>query len=405
MSGVKRALYICYWALGDPLTISSVMPSLPALKKHLGLDRLTLVTVERRGSRFPKFEIPYDFVDHIAIEPWAQALPLAAKVFELLLMPRLIERICRGQSVGLMVARCSLAGTIAYKIHRRTGVPFVVESFEPHSDYMANCGAWTKGGWKYRYARKYERLQMQHAWKLITVTENYRRHLVATEGVDEQRVAVIPCVTDLVRTRFDPELREKVRVRLGLGSHTTAIYLGKFGDLYYDDEAFRILQDAFQFFEGLRVILLTPSNEAHIRRQMGRHQIPADRVLILSVARGEVPGYLSAADFAYSFVRPHAASPFQCPIKHGEYWACGLPFIAPDRIGDDYSVIATEGGGANLDHDLGNVRECHATIGRMLAVPDYRASIRKLAVRHKDAGVVDREFARIFEGTHDTSGT
>lgn len=391
-----KVLYVCYWSLSDPLTISSVMPTLPALKKHLGAERLTLVTIERGDAAYAKYRTPYDFVDHIALEPMGQGGALFAKAHELLLMPRQIARICVKQGIDLIFARCSLAGTIAYKVHKSTGIPFVVESFEPHSEYMANCGSWTRGGLKFRYARKYEKLQMQTARKLITVTENYRDHLVKTEGVEESRIAVIPCVTDLETTRFDPVLRLKVRESLGLERATTGIYVGKFGDLYYDDEAFTILQDAFAFFEDFHLILLTPTKPEEIRARLRARDIPVDRVHIASVARSEVPAYLSAADFAYSFVRPHAASLFQCPIKHAEYWACGLPFITPDGIGDDCRVIEDEGGGANLNHGLTNLRQCHETIAAMMAKPDYRDSVRQLAVKYKSVDIIDAVFSRIL---------
>lgn len=391
-----KVLYVCYWSLRDPLTISSVMPTLPALKKHQGAERLTLVTIERGDADYAKYQIPYDFVDHIALQPIGQGGALFAKAHELLLMPRQIKRICVERGIDLIFARCSLAGTIAYKVHKSTGIPFMVESFEPHSEYMANCGSWTRGGLKFRYARKYEKLQMQTARMLITVTENYRDHLVKAEGVEESRIAVIPCVTDLESTRFDPALRQTVRESLGLGQATTGIYVGKFGDLYYDDEAFTILQDAFAFFEDFHLILLTPTKPEQIRERLRARNLPADRVHIASVARSDVPAYLSAADFAYSFVRPHAASLFQCPIKHGEYWACGLPFITPDGIGDDCRVIEDEGGGANLNRALTNIRQCHETIATMMARPGYRDSVRQLAVKYKSVAIIDDVFSRIL---------
>ena len=101
------------------------------------------------------------------------------------------------------------------------------------------------------------------------------------------------------------------------------------------------------------------------------------------VPRNEVPAYLSAADYAYSFVRPTPTGLFQCPIKHGEYWACGLPFITPDRISDDHEVIRASGGGALLSHDLSNIRACHVEMGTILSDPHYRDKVRALAVKHK----------------------
>ncbi|MBX7131449.1 MAG: glycosyltransferase [Fimbriimonadaceae bacterium] len=391
-----QLLYISYWGLNDPLTISSVMPTLPALKGQLGLDRLTLVTVERRGARYPRYDIPYDFVDHIPIEPRAQGSGLLTKAYEMFLMPRKIERICVEERIDLIFARCSLAGTIACRIHERTGIPFIVESFEPHADYMVNCGTWAKGGWKYRFARKFEKRQMVGARMLITVARSYRDYLETVECVEPSRLAVIPCVTDLDQTRFEPERREALRKELGLGDAVTGVYAGKFGDLYYDDEAFRIMRDAFEYFPEFRMVLLTPTGPEHIRDRITEHGIPEDRVHVRLVPRRDVPGYLSAADFAYSFHRPNPFSRFLCPIKHGEYWACGLPFIVPDGVSDDSEVIVNEGGGAVLYPSLTNLRDCHEAIARIVAKPDYRASIRQLAVRHKGVNIIHDVFSEIF---------
>ena len=391
-----KVLYISYWSINDPLTISSVMPTLKALKKYLGPDRLTLVTVERKDAKFPKYTIPYDFVDHVAITPKAQWNALATKAYEMLVMPREIERVCAARNVDLIFARCSLAGTIACKIHARTGIPYIVESFEPHSEYMANCGAWARSSWKYRYARKFELQQMQTARMLITVAHNYRDYLVAKEGVDASRVEVIPCVVDLEQTRFDPEQRQRIRKELGLGDATTAIYAGKFGGLYYEEEAFRVMRDAFDFFPDFRVILLTPTTQEFIHAHLDAQGIPRERVHIKLVPRHEVPAYLSAADFAYSFHRPNAASVFLCPIKHGEYWACGLPFVVPEGVGDDSGIIRREGGGANLGASLLNARACHEEIGKIIAEPGYRGHIRDLANRHKNARILHAAISLVF---------
>jgi hypothetical protein len=394
-----KVLYISNWSIHDPLTISSVMPTLKALKRYIGSERLTLVTIERKNARFPNYEIPYDFVDHIPLTPWAQWNFVATKSYESLLLPRIIERTCRERSVDLLFARCSPAGAIACKIHERTGIPFVVESFEPHSEYMVHCGDWPRGGWKYQYARRFEKKQMQKAKLLITVARSYRDYLVANEGVESSRVAVIPCVTDLEQTKFDPERRRVLREELGFGHATTAIYAGKFGGLYYDEEAFRVMRDAFDYFPDFRLILLTPTDGAHVRGRLAAAGVPEDRVCVRQVPRHEIPGYLSVADFAYSFHRPNPSSRFLCPIKHGEYWACGLPFIAPDGVGDDCKIIETEGGGANLDPLLSNRRHCHETLDRIIARPGYRTAIRELAVRHKGAGLIDGVLSTLFEDT------
>ena len=148
-AGIMNLLYISYWGINDPLTISSVMPSLPLLKEHLALDRLTLVTVERRNVSYPKYTIPYEFVDHVPITPPAQGRPLLSKAYEMVVIPRRIAVLCKQQNIDLLYSRCSPAGAIAYKAHKRIGIPFIVDSYEPHADYMAETGEWTRSGFKY----------------------------------------------------------------------------------------------------------------------------------------------------------------------------------------------------------------------------------------------------------------
>ena len=61
--------------------------------------------------------------------------------------------------------------------------------------------------------------------------------------------------------------------------------------------------------------------------------------IIESLTREQVPSYLSAADIAFSGVRQNPSKRYCSPIKHGEYWACGLPVIVPDGISDDYLLV------------------------------------------------------------------
>ena len=220
--------------------------------------------------------------------------------------------------------------------------------------------------------------------------------LQAVEGVPAERVKMIPCITNLRETKFSDVERARVRRKLGLGDAVTAVYAGKFGGLYYGPESFRILKDGFDYFDDFRVLLLTPTDREYVLAHCRTFGIPEDRVFIGVVPRHEIPAYLSAADYAYSFARPRPTGSFQCPIKHGEYWACGLPFIVSDGISDDCEVIRTSGGGAVLEHDLSNIRASHAAMAAIMANPLYRNETRELALRHKGIPLAANVFSTIF---------
>lgn len=385
-----KLLYISYWSINDPLTISTVMPALSKLKRHFKSDRITLVTIERENANYPKYNIPYDFVDHVPLTPPAQQSFIATKTYEMVRVPKKIEALGRKLSVDLIYARTSLAGMLAYKVAKSLNVPFIVDSFEPHGDYMVNAGAWNETGLKYKYARKYLLRQMQSARYLITVTDHYRQYLHDHEHVPLDKLRVIPCTANLDKMVFLPSKRTEIRERLGISpSAKVAIYLGKLGGLYYEEEAFKILNQAFNFFTDLYVIMLGPNDKEKVLTQLEEYDIPKNRVHIDSVPKEEVAAYLSAADFAYSFVKPTPTGLFQSPVKHGEYWACGLPFITPDQISDDCEIIQSEGGGAVLSHDLSNIDACHEAILELIINPGYREEIRKLALKYKNESIID----------------
>ncbi len=52
--------------------------------------------------------------------------------------------------------------------------------------------------------------------------------------------------------------------------------------------------------------------------------------------------YLNAADFSILTVKPTHVRLVCCAVKHGEYWANGLPIFVPTGIGDDSEVISKE---------------------------------------------------------------
>ena len=91
-----------------------------------------------------------------------------------------------------------MAGSFAHDVHMATGVPYVVESFATHSEYMAECGVWPRFGFRYRVFSMYERRQVEHAHRIITVTHNHRDVLIAS-GVTAHRCAAIPPITDIQR--------------------------------------------------------------------------------------------------------------------------------------------------------------------------------------------------------------
>ncbi|RZK19603.1 MAG: glycosyl transferase family 1 [Hymenobacter sp.] len=294
-----------------------------------------------------------------------------------------------------ILARGAPAGALAYLVQRRTGLPFYVESFEPHAEYMRKSGVWRWYDPRYIFQQYWENQQKRRAIGLMPVAENYRRQLIA-EGVPAARIITVPCSVNLTDFAFSPSCRRQLRERLGLAADAlVGVYVGKFGGIYYDEEAFRLFQETADFFgPTFRLLLLTSTPAAQVQARLAAAGFDPARAIVTLAPFTEVPAYLSAADFAFGLHRP---TPYVSPIKVGEYWASGLPVLLTDGVGDDSGIIAAEGGGAVFNMGLGSsVQQALRSVQAQLADSMHRATIHELAARHRSVERAREAYAALL---------
>jgi glycosyltransferase involved in cell wall biosynthesis len=281
-------------------------------------------------------------------------------------------------------------------VSRRTGVPFVVESFEPHSEYMADTGVWRRGGILYSALHRMEVRTIRRAMFLITVARRYRDHLVA-QGVPADRVLMAPCPVDVMQFRPDAMARDRVRRELGLGDAITGIYVGKFGGLYLRDEAFRVFTSIHRRLQGnFKLIVLTPDPREEVLGNLEDAGFPGTDARVARVPHERVPEHLNAADFAMALYRRTPSSGFLSPVKVGEYWACGLPVLLTRGVGDEERIIGEGGtGGALFDPAAGDLA---AAVDRILdrTGANDQTAIRELALRHRSIEHTRAAYVRVL---------
>lgn len=327
-------LYIGYWGANEGLSQATINPHLKVLASFKGVDTIHYVSIERIGRS--NYDLPElnKLVHH----------PLTAdrfrnrffnKLREFYFIPRQLVRLVDKERISLIICRSSLAGAIGHKVHKKRGVPFVVESFEPHADYMVEAGEWKKIGISNLLARKWEKSQIKDAQKIITVTQNYADQLVS-KGLDSDKVRVCACGVNPKTFAYSQERGLRIRKRLGIPKDAmVGIYVGKFGGIYVSEiEAARIFLEFLSISPSNYIILLGSSIPIMLH-QSGYSQ----RLFSQQVSHREVPEYLCASDFAFSLHSPTSSKRYVSPIKNGEYWANGLPIIMFDGVGDDSRMI------------------------------------------------------------------
>ena len=384
-------LYISYWRAADPLTTSTVVTHLSIAAELPHVEKIILVTLESRTLPVPSLTIPKTI--HCPLYSANTGVGTLNQVLDFINQPKKLAQLVEAHGAELILAKGVLAGALALKASELCKVPFMVESFEPHADYMVESHEWRKGGLKYFFLRRWERLQMKKAQRLFTVSNNYKALLQSEYHVEQ--VATLPCCVDVNAFSFSEALRKNFRERLQINAdEVVGIYAGKFGGIYYDKEAYRVFALAANYFRRFRLIVLTPEAPEKLVPQLMAAGLTREQMEVRFVPHHEVPGWLSAADFAFATIKPAKSRKYCCPVKDGEYWASGLPILLTDGVGDDYQLLQQTQSGAIFDLNEATLMKGFATIAEILKDSRHRQRIHEIAVQHRSYDITRQLYAR-----------
>ncbi len=391
-------LYINYWKLNDGLTLASTFPSLRVLCEMEKVDKIVFTTIERSGDfENTVLEELGGKVIHKPLFPLNIGPNILNKITDFVRFPQQLKAIAEEENIDLIIARGAPSGALALKLKKALDIPFYVESFEPHAQYMLEAGAWKAWDPRYIFEQKWEAEQKQIADGIVTVANKYADALVKL-GVEKRRVYTIPCVVDSNQFAFSDDSRRATRKELSIPDKAmVGAYVGKFGGLYLDDEAFTLFAQCFKRFKDFHLLLLTAESKESIAQRAQKHGISMDKIKICFVQHAEVPQYLSASDFAFSLMIPSPSKAFCSPIKNGEYWANGLPIVCAEGLGDDSEIIKQEGGGA-LFHpdDSESMDKALDAIQKMIAQKNYRDHQVALAKKHRSPEIIREVYEKLF---------
>jgi glycosyltransferase involved in cell wall biosynthesis len=397
-------LVVTEWGFEEGLIQSYTLPYLKIIHKVNPSLRIYMVTKEKKG--FEK--------DRDKLEEARSAL----KGYNIVLLPEKYYRagvakyilsvlhflkyvyIIYSKRIQYIHSFCTPAGGYGYILSRLTGKKLIVDSYEPHAEYMVECGVWNNQQFAFRVLNWLEKRQAQRATYLIATTPNMVAHTQERFGIAIRNWDVKPACVDLDRFVYDWEKSEDLRNKLGIANKIVCVYAGKFGDFYLKEEVFEFYRVAFSYWkERFHVLLLSDLSPEELVRYCNQFELERKDFTLVNSLHEMVSLYLSAADFGISPYRPSPSKKFCTPIKNGEYWAVGLPIVITKDISVDSELIEGKRIGYVLKELTGEeYMNAVKEIDELLKGDrdELRARIRQIAIDKRSYGIAENIYKKIY---------
>lgn len=354
-----KSLYICYFGLCEPLVQTQVLPYLREIQKS-GIE-VDLLTFERRSLSRDEIEtskkkLAADGINWHFLK-YHKTPSVPATIFDVLNGARFVRKLARKENIDVFHGRVHIPmmmGWIANKfLSRKPKLLFDIRGFFP--DEYVDAGIWKANSFAYKMVKYCEKLLLRDSDAFVVLTEKARDILFPESketGFDKdgRPVEVVPCCVDLARFKsVNDDTRRTMREKLGVNDRLVVAYVGSFGGFYMTRETADLYGVAKQKDAKTFALVLTQTSREMIEPLLRERGFSADDYFIGTVTPFEIPKYLSAADFAVSFIKPSYSKLASSPTKNAEYLASGLPMIVNSKVGDTEEQVTEDKTGVVID--------------------------------------------------------
>lgn len=339
----KNILVITYWSYADALVQTYTLPYLRIMLSILPKgSKIHLITLERGHPLLKGKE-----TEESIINTQFKLIPFGPKaILEWRKNLKSLREMCRVNRISKIHTWCTPAGGIGYLLSKRTGIPLVLDSYEPHADAMVETGTWKKSGPAFRILHHLEKKQTFHAEWLIGVVPGMQQYASQRFGYKGDNILTKPACINTDHFSLHKRKNQKLLTELGLQDKVVCIYAGKLGGLYLTDAAFDFFKTASEFWgDNFHVLLLTSAESEVIDQYCRNVALNRNQVSAVFVPHNEMPDYMGLGDLAFSAFKPVPSRKYCTPIKNGEYWAMGLPVVIPEGISTDSAIIRNNNAG------------------------------------------------------------
>jgi glycosyltransferase involved in cell wall biosynthesis len=294
--------------------------------------------------------------------------------------------------LSIIHARSYVSALIAVGVKRVTGAQFLFDMRGLWADERVDGGLWPAGGGLYRMAKRLERLFLEAADHLVTLTDASAREIrgfpyLARRGPP---ITIIPTCADLDRFSIQGP---PARSPFVLG------YVGSVGTWYRIDEMLRCFRIATEEEPGARLLIVNRSEHSAIRDRLTALSIDPATVDIVAADHADVAALIGRMSAAMAIITPSYSKIASAPTKLAEYLGCGVPCLGNVDVGDMEAVLEDNLVGVALPGF--SDEELREGVRRLIALtrePDTQDRCRATALRLFSLEIGVAAYRAIYEG-------
>jgi len=403
----KNILVLTYWSYKDALIQTYTLPYIRIFKKYLPEgSRIYLVTLEQDVLKIPSAEhkkIKTDLAkENIYLKSFQYRKFGVMAFIDWIVNFMGLTSFCQRKKIKVIHAWCTPAGAIGYVMSKLTGIPLIIDSYEPHAEPMAESNTWPPNGLAFNILFKLEKWQSRRAKAVIACVSSMQDYAREKFDVEFDRFFVKPACVNLDLFSEQNVKQEALLSELGLNDKLVAVYAGKFGGSYYGKEVFDFFKIAADFWgDKFKVLLLNNHTNAEIEEFAIGANLDPELIVKRFVPHHEIANYIGLADFAMTPFIPVPSKRYGSPIKNGEYWALGLPIVISPNISDDSAIIEEKGIGSILlentkEKYLQSVQEIDGILTKHTR-SELFAKIRAVAVEYRNFDIANEVYSKLYK--------
>jgi glycosyltransferase involved in cell wall biosynthesis len=352
MSIKNRILYLSYEGMTDALGQSQVLAYMEKLSAYYDIS---IISCEKK-DRYQTFGREIEEKCERAGITWhplfyTKSPPILSTVYDVWKMMRKAKSLFREKPFDIVHCRSYITSLVGIKLKEQFGAKYIFDMRGFWIDEKVEAGYWDTRKWLYRvvvkYLRKKETLFFNQADIIVSLTQAGKNAIVAARPACENKIYIVPtCVNLEVFKPYQVSTRERIRKELGIPADSfVLLYSGGYGANYDIDFLKTVFKKIKEHKPGARILILSKDGVTGLEND----PIRADAVAV-TLPYSKVGEYLMAGNIGVINYTNHFSVAGRSPTKLGEYWASGLPAVAPKGIGDvDYLFSHYKNSGSLYD--------------------------------------------------------